>query len=87
MGYAQPVITQQMVLSELVKAWINRDIAIDLSYGYYRNELTYKDIEYLKENFDVKLAMLGCSLKFEIRELDNKIEIVENNLNVKTDII
>ncbi|AHH04192.1 BDR-repeat family protein (plasmid) [Borrelia nietonii YOR] len=58
-----------------------------MSCRYYRNELTYKDIEYLKENFDVKLAMLGRSLKFEIRKLDNKIEIVENNLNVKTDII
>ncbi|AHH10122.1 BDR-repeat family protein, partial (plasmid) [Borrelia parkeri SLO] len=47
MELAQPVITQQMVIAELTRAGINRDIAIDLSYRYYKNELTYKDIEYL----------------------------------------
>ncbi|ASJ27766.1 Bdr family repetitive protein [Borrelia turicatae] len=89
MGLAQPVITQQMVISELTKAGINRDIAIDLSYRYYKNELTYKDIEFLKENFDIKLEKVEALLQAEIKsvktELDNKIDTVENNLNTKID--
>ncbi|WP_024652901.1 Bdr family repetitive protein, partial [Borrelia persica] len=55
---AYPIITQKMVLSELVKAGIDKDVAKDLSFRYYKNELTHKDIEYLKENFDIKLEML-----------------------------
>nr|WP_247088370.1 Bdr family repetitive protein [Borrelia nietonii] len=74
MGLAQPVITQQMVIAELTKAGINREIAIDLSYRYYRNELTYKDIEYLETTFNLKLEKLEASLKSDIRDLDNKID-------------
>ncbi|UPA18445.1 Bdr family repetitive protein [Borrelia puertoricensis] len=96
MGLAQRVITQQMVIAELTKAGIKRDIAIDLSYRYYRNELTHKDIEFLKENFDIKLKHLEdgiSSVKDELNtkidtkfnELDKKIDTVENNLNTKID--
>ncbi|AHH11468.1 DUF1640 domain-containing protein (plasmid) [Borrelia coriaceae] len=100
MGIPQPVITQQMVLNELMKAGINRDIADDLAYRYYRNELTFKDIEFLKENFDIKLEKVEASLQSEIKaiktdldnkidnkfnELDKKIDTIENNLNVKID--
>ncbi|AHH11731.1 hypothetical protein bcCo53_001441 (plasmid) [Borrelia coriaceae] len=100
MGLPQPAITQQMVIAELTKAGINKDIAIDLSYRYYRNELTYKDIEFLKENFDIKLEKVETLLQSEIQrveanlqseikavktELDNKIDNVENNLNNKID--
>ncbi|AHH13217.1 BDR-repeat family protein (plasmid) [Borrelia hermsii YBT] len=84
MGLAQPVITQQMVIAELTKAGINREIAIDLSYRYYRNELTYKDIEYLETTFNLKLEKLEASLKSDIRDLDNKIDNVRNEL--KSDI-
>ncbi|AHH14793.1 BDR-repeat family protein (plasmid) [Borrelia hermsii MTW] len=35
-----------MVLAELIKDGINRDIVVDLSFRYYRNKLIYKDIEY-----------------------------------------
>ncbi|WP_088895223.1 Bdr family repetitive protein [Borrelia turicatae] len=96
MGLSQPVVTQQMVIAELTKAGIKRDIAIDLSYRYYKNELTYKDIEFLKENFDIKLEKVEATLqtkiqrvetnlKSDIRDLDNKINTVENNLNTKID--
>ncbi|AHH04529.1 BDR-repeat family protein (plasmid) [Borrelia nietonii YOR] len=89
MGLAQPVITQQMVIAELTKAGINKDIAIDLSYRYYRNELTYKDIEFLKENFDIKLEKVESSLQAEIKavktELDNKIDTKFNELDNKID--
>ncbi|WP_051373831.1 Bdr family repetitive protein [Borrelia hispanica] len=78
MLHPQAVITQEMVLSEFVKAGISRDIAIDLSYRYYKNELTTKDFEYLKENFDIKLEMLDRSLKAEIisvkTKFDNRID-------------
>ncbi|WAZ72289.1 Bdr family repetitive protein (plasmid) [Borrelia miyamotoi] len=89
MGLPQPVITRQMVLAELIKAGINQEIAEDLSYRYYKNELTHKDIEYLKENFDIKLEKVQDSLKADIKashsDLDNKIDNVENNLNNKID--
>ncbi|AHH09999.1 BDR-repeat family protein, partial (plasmid) [Borrelia parkeri SLO] len=84
MGLAQPVITQQMVIAELTRAGINRDIAIDLSYRYYRNELTYKDIEYLETTFNLKLEKVEATLQADIRDLDNKIDNVRNEL--KSDI-
>ncbi|AHH05987.1 BDR-repeat family protein (plasmid) [Borrelia miyamotoi FR64b] len=57
----QTVITRQMVFNELIKVGINKDIADDLAYRYYKNELTHKDIEYLKENFDIKLEKVESS--------------------------
>ncbi|MBW6185540.1 hypothetical protein KZ870_29590 [Pseudomonas aeruginosa] len=84
MGLPQPVITRQMVLSELIKAGINQEIAEDLAYRYYKNELTHKDIEYLKENFDIKLEKVQDSLNNKIdnvrNELKADIEKVESNL-------
>ena len=95
MELPQTVITRQMVLAELIKAGINRDIADDLSYRYYKNELTHKDIEYLKENFDIKLEKVQDNLnnkidnvrnelKSDIKALDNKIDNVKTEL--KADI-
>ncbi|AHH07130.1 BDR-repeat family protein (plasmid) [Borrelia crocidurae DOU] len=85
----EPVITRQMVLNELVKAGINREIADDLSYRYYKNELTTKDLQYLESNFNFKLEILERGLKVDIEKvkdaLDNKIDTVENNLNNKID--
>ncbi|WP_040132220.1 Bdr family repetitive protein [Borrelia crocidurae] len=85
----EPVITRQMVFNELVKAGINREIADDLSYRYYKNELTIKDLQYLESNFNLKLEILERGLKAEIEKvkdsLDNKIDTVENNLNNKID--
>uniref|UniRef100_UPI000463E652 Bdr family repetitive protein n=1 Tax=Borrelia persica TaxID=44448 RepID=UPI000463E652 len=84
-----PIITQKMVLSELVKVGMDKDVAKDLSFRYYRNELTHKDIEYLKENFDIKLEMLEKVLKGEIlavkTELDNKIDTKFTELDNKID--
>ncbi|AHH05764.1 BDR-repeat family protein (plasmid) [Borrelia miyamotoi FR64b] len=87
-----------MALTELIKAGIKQEIAEDLSYRYYKNELTHKDIEYLKENFDIKFEKVEASLnnkietvrnelKADIRDLDIKIDNVENNLNNKIDNI
>ncbi|WP_246990206.1 Bdr family repetitive protein [Borrelia parkeri] len=98
MELAQPVITQQMVIAELTKAGIKRDIAIDLSYRYYKNELTYKDIEYLETTFNLKLekveALLQAeiqkveaTLKSDIRDLDNKFDTKFNELDNKIDTV
>ncbi|WP_434757258.1 Bdr family repetitive protein (plasmid) [Borrelia puertoricensis] len=84
MGLAQPVVTQQMVIAELTRAGINRDIAIDLSYRYYKNELTHKDIEYLETTFNLKLEKVEATLQADIRDLDNKIDNVKTEL--KSDI-
>ncbi|UPA19154.1 Bdr family repetitive protein (plasmid) [Borrelia puertoricensis] len=82
-------ITEEIIYQEFVKMGMQDFIANDLSKRYYRNELTYRDIEYLETTFNLKLEMLERSLKSEIisvkTELDNKIDSVENNLNVKID--
>ncbi|WP_246990250.1 Bdr family repetitive protein [Borrelia parkeri] len=81
-------ITEEIIYQEFVKMGMQDFVANDLSKRYYRNELTYKDIEYLESNFNLKLEMLERSLKSEIisvkTELDNKIDIVRNEL--KSDI-
>ncbi|WCB91161.1 Bdr family repetitive protein [Borrelia miyamotoi] len=88
MGLPQPVITRQMVLSELIKAGINQEIAEDLAYRYYKNELTHKDIEYLKENFDIKLEKVQDSLKADIEKVESnlKFEIEKVEASLKADI-
>ncbi|WDS47467.1 Bdr family repetitive protein [Borrelia miyamotoi] len=88
MGLPQPVITRQMVLSELIKAGINQEIAEDLAYRYYKNELTHKDIEYLKENFDIKLEKVQDSLKADIEKVESnlKFEIEKVDAGLKADI-
>ncbi|WP_197737884.1 Bdr family repetitive protein [Borrelia miyamotoi] len=78
MGLPQPVITRQMVLDELIKVGIKQEIAENLAYRYHKNKLTHKDIEYLKENFDIKLEKVEASLKSDIRKLNNKIDNVRN---------
>ncbi|WP_439329951.1 hypothetical protein [Borrelia coriaceae] len=50
----------------------------------------YKDIEFLKENFDIKLEKVESFLQAEIKavniDLSNKIEIKFNELDNKIDI-
>ncbi|WP_330730665.1 Bdr family repetitive protein [Borrelia turicatae] len=83
-------ITEEIIYQEFVKMGMQDFIANNLSKRYYRNELTYKDIEYLESNFNLKLEMLERSLKSEIisvkTELDNKIDIKFNELDTKIDV-
>ncbi|WP_051428600.1 Bdr family repetitive protein [Borrelia coriaceae] len=80
-------VTEDMIYQEFVKMGMQDFVANDLSKRYYRNELTYKDIEYLESNFNLKLEMLERSLRAEIMsvkiELDNKIETKFNELDNK----
>ncbi|AHH11187.1 hypothetical protein bcCo53_001112 (plasmid) [Borrelia coriaceae] len=63
-----------MVLNELIKAGINRDVADDLSYRYYRNELTYKDLEYLETNFNLKLEKIETLTQAEIQKIEANLQ-------------
>ncbi|WP_281862372.1 Bdr family repetitive protein [Candidatus Borrelia fainii] len=38
-----------------------------MAYRYYKNELTYKDIKYLKTTFNLKLEKLEATLKSNIK--------------------
>ncbi|AOW96223.1 Bdr family repetitive protein [Borrelia miyamotoi] len=88
MALPQPIITHQMVLAELIKAGINRDIADDLAYRYYKNELTNKDLELIKMELKSDIIAIKNELDKKIdnkfNELDNKIDNVRNEL--KSDI-
>ncbi|QBK64040.1 hypothetical protein EZU68_06625, partial (plasmid) [Borrelia miyamotoi] len=66
----QTIITRQMVFNELVKAGINKAIADDLAYRYYKNELTVKDLELIKME-------LKSDIKSVHTELDNRIDLVK----------
>ncbi|UVY98940.1 Bdr family repetitive protein [Borrelia hermsii] len=60
----------------VTKAGINRNIAVDLSCRYYKNELTYKDIKYLENTFNLKPEMLE-------RSLNLRLYLLELNLIIK----
>ncbi|AHH05796.1 Bdr family repetitive protein (plasmid) [Borrelia miyamotoi] len=74
----QTIITRQMVFNELVKAGINKAIADDLAYRYYKNELTVKDLELIKME-------LKSDIKSVHTELDNRIDLVKIELDNKID--
>ncbi|AHH11313.1 Bdr family repetitive protein [Borrelia coriaceae] len=80
-------ITEDMIYQEFVKMGMQDYVANELSKRYYRNELTYKDIEYLESNFNLKLEMLERSLNSEIVsfkvELDNKMDVKFNEFSNK----
>ncbi|AMR76162.1 hypothetical protein A0V01_06125 (plasmid) [Borrelia hermsii] len=66
-------------------------ISNDLSKRYYRNEITYKDFEYLESNFNLKLEMLERGLKPEIVSVSNEVFLVRraieiNKIELKQDI-
>ncbi|WP_247032438.1 Bdr family repetitive protein [Borrelia venezuelensis] len=65
-------ITEEMILKEFLRMGMEELIAADLSKRYYHNNLTYKDLEYLESNFNLKFEMLV-----------ERINSLENNFNVK----
>ncbi|WAZ85592.1 hypothetical protein O5400_04355 (plasmid) [Borrelia miyamotoi] len=51
---------------------------------YHKNELNHKNIEYLKENFDIKLEKVEARVKSNIAsikkpKINNRIDIVKMN--------
>ncbi|UPA16853.1 hypothetical protein bcCo53_001017 (plasmid) [Borrelia coriaceae] len=51
-------ITEDIIYQEFIRMGMQDFIANDLSKRYYHNELTYKDIEYLENNFNFRFEKL-----------------------------
>ncbi|UGQ17783.1 Bdr family repetitive protein [Borrelia sp. RT1S] len=67
-------VTQEIIYDEFVKLGMQKFIADDLSKRYYHNELTYKDLEYLQDKFDLKLKRLEDNLKHEIAAVRTELK-------------
>ncbi|UPA11685.1 hypothetical protein bpSLO_001581 (plasmid) [Borrelia parkeri] len=59
-------ITEEIIYQEFVKMGMQDFVANDLSKRYYRNELTYKDIEYLETTFTLSLKKLKHYYKLKL---------------------
>ncbi|WP_327786025.1 Bdr family repetitive protein [Borreliella valaisiana] len=57
----------------------------DLSKRYYHNELTYRDLENLEKQFEIKFDNLVFKIDNVKSELTAKIANVEKSLNTKID--
>ncbi|WP_233185762.1 Bdr family repetitive protein, partial [Borreliella burgdorferi] len=62
-------VTQEQIYKEFIRLGMEQLIAQDLSKRYYHNELTYRDLENLEKQFDIKFD-----------NLVSKIDTVEKNL-------
>ncbi|PRR25609.1 hypothetical protein CV642_06265 [Borreliella burgdorferi] len=85
-------VTQEQIYKEFIRLGMEQLIAQDLSKRYYHNELTYRDLENLEKQFDIKFDNLifkidsvEKNLQKDISNLDVKIDTVEKNLNAKID--
>ncbi|WP_418885427.1 Bdr family repetitive protein [Borreliella carolinensis] len=83
-------ISQEQIYKEFLRLGMEQLIAQDLSKRYYHNELTYRDLENLEKQFDIKFDNLVFkidtaekNLQKDISNLDIKIDTVEKNLNAK----
>ncbi|WP_246990036.1 Bdr family repetitive protein [Borrelia parkeri] len=81
-------ITEEIIYQEFVKMGMQDFVANDLSKRYYRNELTYKDIEYLETTFNLKLEKVETLLQAEIKSVESSLqaEIQRVETNLKSDI-
>ncbi len=87
-------VTQEQIYKEFIRLGMEQLIAQDLSKRYYHNELTYRDLENLEKQFDIKFDNLISkidsvekNLQKDISNLDAKIDTVEKNLNAKIDSV
>ncbi len=87
-------VTQEQIYKEFIRLGMEQLIAQDLSKRYYHNELTYRDLENLEKQFDIKFDNLifkidsvEKNLQKDISNLDVKIDTVEKNLNAKIDSV
>ncbi|PRR34176.1 hypothetical protein CV687_06895 [Borreliella burgdorferi] len=87
-------VSQEQIYKEFIRLGMEQLIAQDLSKRYYHNELTYRDLENLEKQFDIKFDNLifkidsvEKNLQKDISNLDAKIDTVEKNLNVKIDAV
>ncbi|WP_071984118.1 Bdr family repetitive protein [Borreliella bissettiae] len=85
-------VSQEQIYKEFLRLGMEQLIAQDLSKRYYHNELTYRDLENLEKQFDIKFDNLifkidtaEKNLQKDISNLDAKIDTIEKNLNIKID--
>ncbi|PRR29579.1 Bdr family repetitive protein [Borreliella burgdorferi] len=78
-------VTQEQIYKEFIRLGMEQLIAQDLSKRYYHNELTYRDLENLEKQFDIKFDNLVSKIDSVKSELNTKIDNVEKNLNLKID--
>ncbi|ACN93289.1 conserved hypothetical protein (plasmid) [Borreliella finlandensis] len=73
-------VTQEQIYKEFIRLGMEQLIAQDLSKRYYHNELTYRDLENLEKQFDIKFDNLVSKIDNAKSELNTKIDNVEKNL-------
>ncbi len=73
-------VTQEQIYKEFIRLGMEQLIAQDLSKRYYHNELTYRDLENLEKQFDIKFDNLVSKIDGVKNELNTKIDNVEKNL-------
>ncbi len=78
-------VTQEQIYKEFLRLGMEQLIAQDLSKRYYHNELTYRDLENLEKQFDIKFDNLVSKIDTVEKNLNVKIDAVKSELNTKID--
>ncbi len=78
-------VTQEQIYKEFIRLGMEQLIAQDLSKRYYHNELTYRDLENLEKQFDIKFDNLVSKIDTVEKNLNVKIDAVKSELNTKID--
>ncbi|WP_418885393.1 Bdr family repetitive protein [Borreliella carolinensis] len=78
-------ISQEQIYKEFLRLGMEQLIAQDLSKRYYHNELTYRDLENLEKQFDIKFDNLVFKIDTVEKNLNAKIDNVKSELNAKID--
>ncbi|MGF7102199.1 Bdr family repetitive protein [Borreliella kurtenbachii] len=78
-------ISQEQIYKEFLRLGMEQLIAQDLSKRYYHNELTYRDLENLEKQFDIKFDNLIFKIDTVEKNLNAKIDSIKNELNTKID--
>ncbi|AEL19191.1 KID repeat family protein (plasmid) [Borreliella bissettiae DN127] len=78
-------VSQEQIYKEFLRLGMEQLIAQDLSKRYYHNELTYRDLENLEKQFDIKFDNLVSKIDTVEKNLNVKIDAVKSELNTKID--
>ncbi|MCD2401816.1 Bdr family repetitive protein [Borreliella bissettiae] len=78
-------VSQEQIYKEFLRLGMEQLIAQDLSKRYYHNELTYRDLENLEKQFDIKFDNLIFKIDTVEKNLNAKIDSIKNELNTKID--
>nr|WKT13871.1 Bdr family repetitive protein [Borrelia sp. BU AG58] len=77
--------TEQIMLEELIRMGMKQPLAMEFANRYFHNELTYRDLENLEKNFNIRFENLEEKIANFKNELKSKIDTVKNELNSKID--